>query len=821
MEMQCEEGKNRLEILIAETSSDNLARNEATTRLHLIDVLLFECLGWKRDSVILEENYGGQYTDYSYAKDKPLVILEAKKEGTYFEIPISSRNTQYKLATLLQGNEPLRAAIRQVRNYCNNRGVPLAAICNGRQLLIFVATRTDGIPPEDGTTLIFASFDEMRQNFLALWNILSHDAVQACAFKHILLGKKIRVIPAKLSQTIDGYPGFCRRNPLQIDLQILSELVIEDIARHRELEDSFLEACYCPSGALSQYALVSKEILQSRYCEFFTEATDSPSVVPATTKKGLTQDLLFNNILQESLAKRPIMLLGDVGSGKTMFIRWLMRVVARDIFDRSVGLYIDLGSQGILTLSLREFVLNEICRQLQEKYDTDVWENGFVRAVLHPDLSRFVRGINAPLKELDPNSYMLRELDYIKEQTKDKADYLRRAMEHISRGRKQQIIIFLDNADQRDFAVQQEAFLIAQEIAEHWPGLVYVAIRPETFYLSKTGGALSAYHAKAFTVAPPRVDEVLKKRLSFALNITNGEIPLSSLQAKASVKLEKLDIFIRAFIYSIEQNADLLECIDNIASGNIRLALDFVQKFFGSGHVNSEKIINIYLEQKSYKIPLHEFMRAIIYGDHVYYDPTKSPLINVFDVNQPDRKEHFLTLLTLSILSNPTSPAVRDGFVDTDYVIGQLRQLGFVADQIEDSLRLALRRRIVESPKRTMEDDRGEQTPQLLRVTMYGQYHLQRLPSQFAYVDAIVVDTPILDDNYRSKLLSVSRIEDRINRALIFKDYLDNQWQSAGLEGAGELFNWPNTSQRLDADIKAIRHRLNRGQDQTYTPSHS
>jgi len=41
------------------------ARNEATTRLQLINRLLFECLGWDVENCKAEERLDGKYTDYS------------------------------------------------------------------------------------------------------------------------------------------------------------------------------------------------------------------------------------------------------------------------------------------------------------------------------------------------------------------------------------------------------------------------------------------------------------------------------------------------------------------------------------------------------------------------------------------------------------------------------------------------------------------------------------------------------------------------------------------------------------------------------------
>ena len=53
----------------------------------------------------------------------------------------------------------------------------------------------------------------------------------------------------------------------------------------------------------------------------------------------------------------------------------------------------------------------------------------------------------------------------------------------------------------------------------------------------------------------------------------------------------------------------------------------------GSGHVDTAKILAIAEETGGYTIPLHEFMRAVIYGDHEL-DPSSSVLPNVFDVSR-------------------------------------------------------------------------------------------------------------------------------------------------------------------------------------------
>ena len=72
---------------------------------------------------------------------------------------------------------------------------------------------------------------------------------------------------------------------------------------------------------MSQYSLISKNILRARYDSMFGEDSPGPSIEPAVDKSGITGDFLA-----QSLSLRPILIIGDVGVGKTTFIRYHYKV---------------------------------------------------------------------------------------------------------------------------------------------------------------------------------------------------------------------------------------------------------------------------------------------------------------------------------------------------------------------------------------------------------------------------------------------------------------------------------------------------------------
>lgn len=789
-----EAGRKRITELAGWYSKNAAARNEATTRLHLVDSLFFECLGWsKLQDVELEEPHGKDYSDYSFKIPRRCLIVEAKKEGDYFELPAGKQDIERSIKALMRDYKPLKAAIEQAAGYGQKRGVPVVAVCNGHQIVAFVAARLDGTPPLEGTALVFDSIGVMISRFLDLWQALSKPGIIESRLIARLVGDSSQLPPPKLAVSIGGYPGMKARNDYQADLQILSELVFEDIPKAKELEEEFLKHCYCQSGAISQHSLETKSILQLRYGALFTDINPGPSITPAADKKGKP-----SNILAEGIGKRPILLVGDVGVGKTSFIRNLLKVEAADFMKNAIALYLDLGSRGTIT-KLSDVIIGDIIEQLKTDYKINIYDRNFVHAVYSLDLIEFDSSIDGDLKGVDEVAYKQKRNEFLHKRIDQREEHVRRSIDSLVKGRKKPVVLFLDNVDQRDYPIQQEAFLIAHEIAANWPVVTFLTIRPETFHRSQRTGALSGYHPKAFTISPPRVDLVVNKRLEYAMMFTSGKAPLPG--TATTVELGILESIIKAMLYSLKKNEELVGCLDNISGGNIRLALDLVRNFFGSGHVNTRKIAETQQLEGSYDVPLHEFLRAAIYGDAAYFDPSASLVANLFDVSVADPREHFLAPILLSTIASLKSAGGEAGFVELRPLYEALQSCGFTPSQIDAGLVRCYDGRLVETNNR-QPPNLLEPSPFTVRITTVGLYHVYRLNSNFQYYDAIVVDTPILDKAYRDRIANVYLLEDRLNRCNEFRKYLTKIWDESKFQT--RVSDWPEHARELEEGVKRI-----------------
>ena len=778
----------------------SLDRNEATTRLQLIDRLFFECLGWEKSECEVEHREDATIADYVFKSRGRDLIVEAKREGTTFNLPAGASYGVFNIAYFKTHEKAVYSAIEQAIRYCASRGVQFGAVSNGHQIIAFLGSRTDGISPLEGKCLVMPAALEVNEvQFKMLWDALSKSGINERGLLTLLGAGQPKPPPEKPSTQITNYPGSQLRNSLQVNLLNLAEMLIQGVGSQPIDEYDFLSKCYAPNGALSQFALISKGILENRYAQLQQTDYAGPKVVSATDKSGLN-----SSVFADVFASRPILLIGDVGVGKTTFIRNLINVEAKDVFEHSLVVYIDFGVKPTLEMTLSDFVAGEMTRQLREFYDVDIEERPFLYAVYHGDLLNFDKSLWGGVKESDEITYYKKRIEFIQSKIRDTHEHLKKCLEHIVRGQKRQIVIFFDNVDQRPDAFQQETFLLGESVAELWPAMVFMTLRPQTYHRSRISGTLNAYHPQAFTISPPRIELVIEKRLLYALELLESGKLLGN---DVAVISNSLRTFIDIVIESFHDNRDLVEFVESVFGGNVRLALDFLKMFIGSGHVDSEKIIETYNRSGGYTIPLHEFLRAVMFGDHRWYDPDSSEIKNVFDIAEPDGREHFIVLCALAFLDRG-SRQTADGFLESDVLIAHLGELGFSPSQIANALDRMFIWKLIDNSLEALSPDRGEWSDMLIRVNSVGAYYCHKLVGLFTYVDAVLVDTPLMDRDMRGTVLGAGTIPGRLSRAEKFCEYLDEQWGDLG--GKGAVFDWPGRFDDLRRDIGKVKERNER-----------
>lgn len=224
--------------------------------------------------------------------------------------------------------------------------------------------------------------------------------------------------------------------------------------------------------------------------------------------------------------------------------------------------------------------------------------------------------------------------------------------------------------------------------------------------------------------------------------------------------------------------------IDNIAAGNVRSAVDMVKNFLSSAHTNTKKILAIEEDSPgTYFIPMHEFMRSLIYGNNKFFDSETSVISNMFSITTQDPKEYFLKLALINeLIFLGSSDVAKQGFIETKLIYTHFQSLGYIPEQIEQTIEYCLKEELIENPINSVLRD-SDLAANSIRVKTRGAVYVRMIASTFTYIDAMIVDTPFINkallEAINKSYTQDASIEERKERAIAFMDYLNQIYETS------------------------------------------
>jgi GTPase SAR1 family protein len=777
------DGRRNLKGILSGFPEDSPHWNEAQNRFQFVDRLLMECLGWEHPFVEVErrDDAGGKA---DYLLGKPVkAALEAKREAVIFDLlPAAGSTTVRKLRPLIDGCKVLESAVLQVLSYCTLHGAQIAIVCNGPQLLIF-QSHIPGVSPLEGETYVFNGFASYDQHFALLWKLLSPEGIAENRAYYQLAHARNPRIPAKAYTAIAEPMGYRYRNEFQENLRTLAELLLESVEEIPEFKDDFYRECYVPLEANNRHLLLSKSIISARY-KRVGETGSAPAAFNTSIEDGRVK--VDKKIAERSIGSRPIVVIGDVGVGKTSFFENLFSQLSIEDKKQTLFIHLNLGERATLSDSVKSFILQSVPEILKRQYRVDIDTNAFINRVYKAEIEDFEKRPEGRLKKISPVEYERALIAFLVGKTAQRDVHLQASFEYLAKHENKQILLVIDNADQRSFETQQEAFLIAQELASSRNMLVFVALRPSTFFQSKLTGALSGYQNRLLTISPPPADEVLRKRITFAVRVAEGKAAPTALDG-IRLNIKSIVHFLNATLRSIRANAQIRTFLSNITGGNTRLVIELITSFCGSPNVDSRRIVRIEEDEGDYQVPLHEFTKHALLGEYSHYNQLSSLVAcNIYDISSPDPREHFLAALLIAYLASPLGNQNNDGFVPASGILTEMQRIGFNQDQTRLCIKRLAEKRLIETPHahyrdiRVSEDALPDQFS--FRATSIGLYHIRFWMGAFSFLDATSIDTPIFDEDVRTAVFRVAssfEIKERYARATAFRSYLEKYWHNA------------------------------------------
>ena len=150
-------------------------------------------------------------------------------------------------------------------------------------------------------------------------------------------------------------------------------------------------------------------------------------------------------------------------------------------------------------------------------------------------------------------------------------------------------------------------------------------------------------------------------------------------------------------------------------------------KILCGGNLDTKKIIDRIEKNGKYYIADFEGVKTLLFGDYMHYDPSKSPFVNLFDIQHVDPAEHFLAISILHYLSKIPEGQQLQSYTKTSDLLAYLSSLSFSYSVSKDKIQRLIEKSYI---NRAVEKDEIEDEDEdVIKVSPLGRYHIFNLIS--------------------------------------------------------------------------------------------
>ena len=649
--------------------------SEADTRVKFIDPLLNLVLGWdeyihiKREENYINDNQR-RCIDYLVSLEEPVLVVEAKKNLTEFEIPTAVKTINYSLSGVMRDWKNAWSAIKQAKEYCDHQGARYALITNGRQYIAFKAISERG-SWEKGHAIVLGSPSILRENFSLFYECLSRYTISQDRLSEVAFPKEIPLFREK-PRTLIKIPNSGYRNELYSILDAAFRDILLDVPQNNP---DFLRECYCSSEDAMRYSGHLSGVLVDPLPNFRAPIDE---IRPGHRKDSFNETVGKNSFIFGGVPLFIVM--GGLGVGKTSFLHWYFEhYMPNKAKENSIVVFCDYRMIECTTEELHGRTLKIVIDEILSKTGQYTTNFNQLTEMFRKKIDRELKGALKPfVNNIEEKNKMISTL---LQQLQDYGpDHLKALVDYIKGRIGKRVIVVLDNMDQKSPDLQDKLYQIGHELGYSCGLIVVVSIRESTFRRIMRSATYNAVASREFHVKAQPVDLILEKRLAFLRNhLTQSKISLPMPGGKTLDVLE-LDRFIqliRRSLLSDQADPNILECITAISNGNIREQLDMLYSFLVSGQTKIEDYFWNYVRNVTARIPFHEVMHSILYEDHKFFDEGAGHrFMNVFEPSIGKHASHFTSLKILHYLNKGlghTGDLHSTDFISPEELIEEIR----------------------------------------------------------------------------------------------------------------------------------------------------
>lgn len=745
---------NKLEDLRSIKSQLNQDLRESDVRYRIIDNLFKQIFEWPDEKVKTEDHVNSGYIDYSlYNKNSvPVLLIEAKKEGKYFEIPnnINNKsNIRSVLTEQLLTNKAISDALNQVKAYADDLGCSYVCITNGNQWVFTHINPVNNKPWKKQLSLVINDFEYFISNFTDAYNFLSYFSIteEASLSRRLTADRNQKGESLWPKNQISSYNATVTNNQYANIFNLIARKYLSNIPLN---DADFMRKCYVTDKGY--HDALQKNVRGFIYDTLTPYFKNLGIQEFKDDKKGGAFGYKIQELIKKQNLNAVMILFGGRGSGKSTFIeRFLYYVKPSEVANYSVTSIVNL----IDSAQNKTDLTNEIWRNIRDEIDVkgklqsgqDVLLDLF-KTEFQIYEKQFLINYNdkSEVRQSLISKFLLEKL----EDTKYCCQKLSLDWNNVSKG----LIIVLDNLDQLTPELQDVCFLTAVEVSSKLNCLVIISMREERYFNAKNRGTLDAYHTNGFHIPSPVITHVLVKRITYILEKLRTSTDLESeFDIRSPKQLEVVKKFLIICAKGLsDDTSDFSEFIRISTHGDVRKALGFFKSFLTSGYTN----INEMTSKGFWSFKKHQILKPVMIPERFFYDELYSDIPNIFRVRDEKGGSHFTGLRILSLLDHQSNDNIRAGFSDCSHMIQMFESKFNMKKDCELNLNILLQKGYIESNNRL---DEFTILVDKVRITASGKYLLDFLFKDFTYLDLICIDTPVYNEKINNELVTHAKEE--------------------------------------------------------------
>lgn len=724
---------------------------EQDARIHLIDRILIEVLGWDRSGIRTETHVESGYTDYLLSVDsRTRIVVEAKRAEKLLVDTRQPGMSWYKVngAALKSAQDGLE----QAKRYCSDTAALFSALTTGFEWIGYWAIRTDGIPPTDGKAAVFPDLNAVEKEFATFYDLFSPEGIRENLYQvcvHEAEGLKVNRNEILYSVINSTERRLFQKDSLLRDLESVYREFFSTISND---DPDMLARCFVETKE-SRSADESMEKIASNLLS---------KIDIVDTREGQELQGEIRSAI-ESERGEFVLIIGNKGAGKSTFIdRFFRLVLEKSLRDSCLVLRIDLANSD----GTHDNISGWLTERLKRELETRLFEEGYpvyddLQGIFISEYRRWSDGELKPLYDRDKEAFKEkfgeRVGNLIAEQPQA---YAMKLLENTIRSRKLMPCIIFDNTDHFPQVFQEAVFQYAQSIYRECFSFIICPITDRTVWQLSKSGPLQSYDHRDFYLPVPSTKDVLTKRIEY-IKFKAQEEPEKSREyfTKKGIRLSISDV--TAFALSVEDvfiNEDYIgRMVGMLANFDIRRGLQIAQRIIISPSLDISELVKAYAIGNRFRPKRISIKKALLQGDYNhFFQQDSSFILNLFEVS-PDAVT--TPLIRLSILrflmdANADREESEKIYRSVEDIFNYFESMSVSHLVIRQHLKALLDYRLVE-PYDPTEHCIHEQLR--IKVTPCGKIHSEFATenSEGAYLSEMALMTPVVSREYALRIRGI------------------------------------------------------------------